>query len=177
MPFGHPYDNQANVLIGFMCLALALVSLGCYLGRWRVGWWKGMGLGAFAWASFVAAVIFHALHNLAVRNAIGLNPLMVAATWIGVVVIVVVIIWSLHNQRQWLVTELVGEVPDEVYQSVTARGQGLWIGERQARHLYQQCAELATKKAQHKRRPDEPELLEEIERLRKVIKALVGGEE
>ncbi len=41
--------------------------------------------------AFIGSVVFHALHNLAVRNAIGLNPLTVAATWIGVLVIVVVI--------------------------------------------------------------------------------------
>jgi RsiW-degrading membrane proteinase PrsW (M82 family) len=135
-------------------------------------------------AAFVLAVVSHALHNLAVRNAIGLNPLTVAATWVGVVVIVVVIVWSLRRQRQWLATELVGEVPDEVYRTLTVRGgrgraqwqalrRGRLSGWRQVRRVHQQCAELATKKMQHRRRPDELRLLEEIGRLRQELKALV----
>ena len=101
--------------------------------------------------------------------------------------IVVVIVWSLRRQRQWLAIELVGEVSDEVYRTLTVRGgrgraqwQALRLGGlsgwRQARRLHQQCAELSTKKMQHRRRPDEPLLLEEIGRLREEIRALVDQE-
>jgi RsiW-degrading membrane proteinase PrsW (M82 family) len=136
--------------------------------------------------AFVLAVVSHALHNLAIRNAVGLNPLTVAATWAGVLVIVVVIVWSLKRQRRCLVTELVGEVPDEVYHTLTIRGgrsraqwRALWMeglrGWRRVRRIHQQCAELAFKKMQHRQRPDEPGLLEKVGRLRKAIKALVDG--
>ncbi len=133
--------------------------------------------------AFILAVVVHALHNLVVHNAIGLNPLTVASTWAGVLVIVVVVVWSLRRQRRWLAIELTGEVPDELYRTLTVRGgrermkgQTPRLGKLsdwwQFRRLRQQCAELATKKMQHRRRPDEPRLLEEIERLRKEIKIL-----
>lgn len=132
-------------------------------------------------AGFLSAVGAHVLHNLAIRHTIGLNPLTVVATWIGVLLMVVVTVWSLRRQRRWLVTELVDEVPDEVYRALTVRGgrfQSQWqalrrdglAGWRRARRLHQQCAELAAKKAQSQRRPDAPRLLEEIERLRKEIR-------
>jgi RsiW-degrading membrane proteinase PrsW (M82 family) len=137
-------------------------------------------------AAFVLAMVLHALHNLAIHNAIGLSLWTVAATWLGVLVIVVVIVWSLRRERHALATELRGEVPDEVYQAMTVRGgrfraqwQALrWDGLsrwRQARRLYQQCAELATKKMQRRRRPDETRLRDEVDRLRKEIRSLVGG--
>jgi hypothetical protein len=137
--------------------------------------------------AFVLAVLCHALHNLAVRNAIGLNPWTVAATWAGAVVIVVVVVWSLRRQRRWLATELVGEVPDEMVRALTvaggrarARWQALRLrgpaGWQQTRRVHQQCAELAIKKVQHRRRPDEPRLPEEIGRLRQEIRALVDRE-
>jgi RsiW-degrading membrane proteinase PrsW (M82 family) len=135
-------------------------------------------------ATFVLAVVSHALHNLAIRNAVGLNPLTVVATWAGVLVIVVVIVWSLKRQQRCLVAELVSEVPDAVYRTLTIRGgrsraqwRALWLeglhGWRRARRIHQQCAELAFKKMQHRQRPDEPGLLEEILRLREEVKALV----
>jgi RsiW-degrading membrane proteinase PrsW (M82 family) len=137
-------------------------------------------------AAFVLAVVSHALHNLAIRNAVGLNPLTMAATWAGVLVIVVVIVWSLKRQQRCLVTELVSEVPDEVYRTLTIRGgrsraqwRALWReglrGWRRVRRIHQQCAELAFKKMQHRQRPDEPGLLEEVGRLRKEVKVLVDG--
>jgi len=42
---------------------------------------------------------------------------------------------------------------------------------RGMRRLQQQCAELAFKKMQRARRPDEPGLTEEIERLRREVAA------
>jgi hypothetical protein len=137
--------------------------------------------------SFVLAVVCHALHNLVIHSAVGLNLLTVFVTWAGVAVIVVVIVWSLRRQWQCLEAELVGEVPDTVYRTLTTRGgrrkaawqalqKGGLRGWRRARHSYQQCAELAFKKMQHRRRPDRPGVLKEIERLRQEVgKSLDGG--
>jgi len=137
-------------------------------------------------AAFVLAVATHALHSLALRSTIGWNLLTLAVTWAGVVVMVVVMVWSLGRQRRCLATELPGEVPDEVLRSLIMRG-GRWRAQRQAlsrdglrglariRHLHQQCAELAFKKMQHRQRPDEPGVLEEVMRLRKEVRALVEG--
>jgi hypothetical protein len=133
-------------------------------------------------SAFVLAVGCHALHNLAIHRTIGLNPLTVAVTWVGVLLIVLVIVWSLRRQQRSLAAELAGEVPDEVYRALTVRGgreraqwQALREGGlrawRRARRLHQQCAELATKKMQHRRRPDEPCLQEEIERLRATVRS------
>jgi len=135
--------------------------------------------------AFGMAVTGHASHNLALSRAIGLNLWTAAVTWAGVVLIVVVMVWSLQQQRRWLVAELAGEVPEEVYRAMTARrgraraswqalrqrGFGGW---RQARRVHQQCAELSAKKAQRRRRPDEPGLAQEIERLRSEIADLLS---
>ena len=136
-------------------------------------------------AAFVLAVLTHALHNLALYNAVGLSPFTVATTWAGALVIVVVIALSLQRQQRCLTVELVGEVPDEVYRALTTRGgrsRAQWWalrrsglrGWRQLRRTYQQCAELAFKKMQHKRRPDESGLQEEVDRLRGVLGALTS---
>ncbi|UCC88779.1 MAG: PrsW family intramembrane metalloprotease [Anaerolineales bacterium] len=137
-------------------------------------------------AAFVLAVASHALHNLVIRSAVGLNLLTVALTWVGVLLMVVLMCWSLRRQQRCLVIELVGEVPDEVYRTLITwegrmrarwqafRTEGL-RGWRRREHVHQQCAELAFKKMQHQRRPDEPGLLEEVVRLRKQVRALVEG--
>jgi RsiW-degrading membrane proteinase PrsW (M82 family) len=136
-------------------------------------------------AAFALAVACNALHSLAVRTAIGLNPWTVAITWAGVVVIVVVVVWSLRRQHQWLTAELVDEIPEELYHTLTARGgrrraqwQALRLGGfthwRRARHVHQQCAELAIKKAQCRRRLDDRQLRQEVERLRRVVTELAS---
>jgi hypothetical protein len=56
-----------------------------------------------------------------------------------------------------------------------ALSQGGLRGLERMRHTFQLCAELAFKKMQHRQRPDEPGLLEEVRRLRKEVKALVNG--
>jgi hypothetical protein len=137
--------------------------------------------------SFVLAVVCHALHNLVIRNAVGLNLLTVFVTWAGVAVIVVVIVWSLRRQRRCLRVDLAGEVPDTVYRTMTVPGakrRALWQalrqgglrGWRRAWRSYQNCAELAFKKMRYRRRPDQPGLSEEVERLRQEVrKSLDGG--
>jgi RsiW-degrading membrane proteinase PrsW (M82 family) len=162
----------------------ALVGAGLGYARLARQRWQRWSIPLTA---FVLAVLSHALHNLAIRNAVGLNLWTVVATWAGAVVIGVVMIWSLQRQRRCLVTELVGEVPDELYRALIARGgrsRAQWRalrwdglrGWRRVRRTHQQCAELAFKKMQHRRRPDEPGLLEEVGRLRKQVRSLVTGE-
>jgi RsiW-degrading membrane proteinase PrsW (M82 family) len=131
-------------------------------------------------ASFVLAVILHALHSLAIHNAVGLNLLTVSVPWAGGMVIVVVIIWSLHRQRRCLRAELVGEVPDTLYLGLTTgsnRQRALWQalrqdgvgGWRRLRQLHQLCAELAFRKAQYRQWPGETKTLEQVEHLRREI--------
>ena len=78
-----------------------------------------------------------------------------------------------------------GEVPDALYRTLTAPGgrsraqwRALWPGGlrgwRRARRLHQLCAELAFKKMQRGRRPDEPEIAQEIERLRREVGAAIS---
>ncbi len=134
--------------------------------------------------AFVLAVAVHALHNLALHNLTGWNLLTVAMTWAGVLVMVVVMAWSLRRQRRCLATELVGEVPEALYHMVIMPGDRIraqWQallrhglrGLGRIRRIHQQCAELAFKKMQHRQRPDEPGLLEEVVRLRKEVTELV----
>jgi RsiW-degrading membrane proteinase PrsW (M82 family) len=135
--------------------------------------------------AFVLAICCHALHNLAMHNALGLSLWTVLATWAGVIVIVVIVVWSLRRQRQYLRQELAGEVPDQIYRTMTMLGgrqRALWQALRQgglrgwqkARRGHQLCAELAFKKARHQRRP-EPALAQEIERLRQEITKTQDG--
>jgi RsiW-degrading membrane proteinase PrsW (M82 family) len=135
--------------------------------------------------AFLLAVVGNGLHSLAIQDAVGLSPLTVIGTWVGVLVIVGVIGWSLQRERQCLATELAGEVPEEVYRALTLHGgrsRAQWQelrrrgvrGWRQARHLHQLCAELAFKKMQHRRRPEEPGLAEEIRRLREQMRMLLA---
>ena len=135
--------------------------------------------------AFALAVATHAAHNLAIRSAIGLNLFTVATSWAGILVIVAAMGWSLRRQRRCLQAELLGEVPDETYRLLSARGgpfRAQWRGLRREglrgwrreRYLHRQCAELAFKKMQHRSRPAEPGLLEEIGRLRDEIRVLLA---
>jgi RsiW-degrading membrane proteinase PrsW (M82 family) len=135
-------------------------------------------------AAFVLAVAAHALHNLALRNTTGWNLGTLAMTWAGVLVMIVVVVWSLRRQRRCLAVELAGEIPERLQRTLITPGERIraqWLGFRRGgprglqriRHLYQQCAELAFKKMQRGQRPEEPGLGEEVRRLRKEVRALV----
>jgi RsiW-degrading membrane proteinase PrsW (M82 family) len=135
-------------------------------------------------AAFVLAVAAHALHSLALRSAMGWNLLTVTVTWAGLLVMIVVMAWSLRRQRCCMATELIGEVPEDLYHTVLTPGERLraqWRalsrqglrGLGRMRRLHQQCAELAFKKMQLRRRPDEPRLREEVVRQRDTLRALV----
>jgi hypothetical protein len=79
--------------------------------------------------------------------------------------------------------ELGDEVPRALYRAVLtpggrarARWRALWTGGlgewRRTRRLHGLCAELAFKRMQRRRRPDEPGIGQEIERLRGEVSAL-----
>jgi RsiW-degrading membrane proteinase PrsW (M82 family) len=135
--------------------------------------------------AFLLAVVGNGLHSLAIQDALGLSPLTVIGTWVGVLVIVGVIAWSLQRERQCLVTELLGEIPEDVYRTLILRGgrsrtqwqelrRGGVRGWRRARRLHQLCAELAFTKMQHRRRPDERGLLQKVHELRDQVRALLA---
>jgi RsiW-degrading membrane proteinase PrsW (M82 family) len=133
---------------------------------------------------FGLAVVVHAAHSLLARNVLGLNVATLALTLAGLILTGVIVAWSLVRQRLVLRAELVGEVPAEVYRTVTeldrravaqwralrTGGIGAW---RRARKLHQLSAELAFKKAQARRRPEEPGVTDEVDRLREALRAVL----
>jgi RsiW-degrading membrane proteinase PrsW (M82 family) len=134
--------------------------------------------------TFMLAVFANALHKLALQNSLGINVLSVVITWAGLLGTVAVIIWSLRRQQHTLETELVGELPEEFYRVVISqrlRRRDLWralqregyTGWVRLRQMYQQCAELAFKKNQYRRFPDDTDVSEEVFRLQKVIQTLI----
>jgi RsiW-degrading membrane proteinase PrsW (M82 family) len=138
--------------------------------RWRRWAWPGAG--------FALSVAAHALHNL-----LGVDAVTVVTTGAGLALIGLVAGWSLRRQRRALRLELQDELPQPLYRGLVAPGGGArarWralrtgglASWRRTRRLHQRCAELAFKKMQRRRRPDEPALAEEIERLRAEIEVL-----
>jgi RsiW-degrading membrane proteinase PrsW (M82 family) len=143
--------------------------------------WQRRALPA---GGFGLAVATHALHNLLARSLLGLNAVTVATTGAGAILVAIVAGWSLARQRRCLRAELRGEVPDAVYRTMVTPGararaqwRALWTGGlsgwRRARRWHQLCAELAFKKMQRRRRPDEAEIAQEVERLRREVNALL----
>ena len=133
-------------------------------------------------AGFAVAVTAHALHNLLGWSLLGVDAVTLVTTGAGVALIGVVADWSLRRQRRILRAELREELPETLYCELVApggRARARWralrarglVGLRGMRRLQQQCAELAFKKMQRARRPDEPGLTEEIERLRREVAA------
>jgi len=159
----------------------AIFGAGLGYARLAKGKWQRWAVPS---AAFVLAALSHGLHNLVLQTALGMNLLTVALTWGGLLVVVVVMFWSLRCQQQCLKRELVGEIPDDLYRRLTERGgrsraywQALRAGGvgalRLEMRLHRQCAELAFKKMQHESRPEEAGVLEEADRLRKEIKAII----
>ncbi len=145
--------------------------------RWRRWAWPGAG--------FALAVAAHALHNLLAWNVLGLGAVTVVTTGAGVVLIGVVAGWSLRRQRRALRSELEDELSESLYRALVAPGgatRARWralrtgglAGWRRTRWLHQCCAELAFAKMERYRRLGEPDLMEEIERLRAEIDALIA---
>lgn len=139
-------------------------------------------------AAFVLAVIVHGLHNLILRSAIGIAPLAVIATWVGVIVMVVVMLWSLRRQQQIIKLELKDEIPQSLYLTLItpgARARSQWdalkgkdfSGWKKTRRLYQLCTELAFKKSQHRLQPSDIGIKEELDKLRQELQAQFDNEE
>lgn len=116
--------------------------------------------------TFWLAVIAHATHNLALHYLPGQTLLSAVMTWLGVLLIAVVMAWSLNRQKQCLKDEMMDEIPEELYRSIIERGgvrRALWKamkrrglgGLRKERRLHQVCAELAFKKLQFRLYPEE----------------------
>ena len=137
-------------------------------------------------AAFIVSVIAHTLHGFVVRMLIGLSLVSVLAVLVGLVFMGVVAAWSLARQRRCLQVELEGEVPEPLYQTLTtpgARGRARWRALRvsgpngwwQARRLQELCAELAFKKRDHRRWPEDTRIAGELERLRCGVTELLGA--
>ena len=132
---------------------------------------------------FVLTVATHALHNLILRNLLGLSVTTVVTTCAGLILMGVIAAWSLERQRRCLVTELADEAPDALYRTLIRRGgrslmqwralfTGGLEGWRRARKSHQLYAELAFKKMQYRLRPEDPEMVQEIEWLRRELETL-----
>jgi len=158
-------------------LYTAVFGAGLGLARtMRVGrprWAAGLG-------GFLLAALIHGLHNAAARRALGLSPVTLLATWAGLLAMAGVVVWALARQHRVLATELRGEVSEELYRQMTVpggRGRAQWRALRQegmgelwrVRQLHQLCAELAFKKRQARRYPQETGLLAEVDRLREAL--------
>ena len=152
-----------------------------------LGFARTMRAGRPRWApalgGFLLAVLAHALHNVVLRQALGWSVITIVATWAGVLAIAGLLSWALVRERRVLVTELAGEIPDELYVQMVAVGgrpkmwwQALmregWRGRQRVRRQVKLCAELAFKKSHARRHPDEP-LMAEIEELREEVHASV----
>ncbi len=146
----------------------------------RKGWVVSLG-------AFWLAVFCHALHNLAIRTAAGPNLLSMAITWIGILVMILVVSGSLQRQKRCIETELLGEVPSEFYRTLTswrarrkAQWKALWrgglIGLRDERRLHKISAELAIKKMQQRKLPEEKGLKDEVLRLQKQLQEILHGQ-
>lgn len=165
--------------------ALYTAIFGAGLGLART-----MQTGRPRWAvglsGLLLAMLVHGLHNTAVRHALGLSPLTVVGTLAGVLAMAGVVVWVLARQHRILVTELRGEVPESLYRQMTApggRGRARWqalrsggiAGLRRVRQIHQLCAELAFKKHQARRHPEEPDLATEVARLRRELGESAGS--
>ncbi len=136
-------------------------------------------------AGFFLAVLTHALHSLLTRNLVGLNALTVVTTGSGLILIGVVAGWALVREQRCLRTELPGVIPDALYQAVTTpwgRTRAQWHALRKGGvrawrrtvRLHQLCAELAFKRMQARRRPDEPQMARTAGLLEETIPRLLA---
>jgi len=134
--------------------------------------------------AFVLAVTSHILHNLTVHTATGLNFLTMILTLGGFSVIVVIILWSLQRQKNWMRKELEGHIPRQLYNTVISsmsRARAQWRalflqgyrGWRRTRRLHQLCTELAFKKMQARRFPEEVALARDAETLLSEVETII----
>jgi RsiW-degrading membrane proteinase PrsW (M82 family) len=136
--------------------------------------------------SYIFAIGFNALHNLAINNITGFNLATILLPWIGLICIIFVMSWSLKRQQHTLAIELVGEIPNQLYDTIInkrKRNRSLrqaflnhgFKGWRSMRRKYQLCAELAFKKMQYRRFPDEKGTSIEIDYFRKKISLFLNN--
>lgn len=137
-------------------------------------------------AALLVAMAANGLHSLIQRSSIGISPLAIGLTWLGIIAIVGIMAWSLGRQHRCIRRELVGETPDEVRRTLlhpVARAwaearaliTGGWRGWRHTRQIFQLSAELAFRKAQSNAHPDKPKLVVEVASLRDQLQGLLGA--
>lgn len=133
-------------------------------------------------AALLAAIAANGIHKVILRNTIGVNPISIGLTWLGALVVFALMFWSLRQQHFCIDRELAGEVPDDLRRTLLrpdarawaearALRQAGWRGWRRTRTTFQLCAELAFRKAQSAAHADQPDLAQEVERLRQELQA------
>jgi len=135
--------------------------------------------------AFGLAVAANSIHSFAMQSALGANLFTMTLTWAGLLAMIGLITWSVRLEKNTLETELVGEVPDELYYRMIMRGgrrRAQWRalkedglrGLRDVRRVHKLCAELALKKKQSRLRPDESPALHETSQLREDLRAMLA---
>jgi RsiW-degrading membrane proteinase PrsW (M82 family) len=135
-------------------------------------------------AALLFAVIANGLHGVLMRNTLGVNLLSYGLTWLGALIVLAIMFWSLKQQQRTIQRELVGEVPDSLRLTLLRPGarawaeamalrQRGWRGWRQTRDLFQLSAELAFRKAQYASHPDQTELALDVDTLRSQVQRLM----
>ena len=133
----------------------------------------------------VLAISTHTAHNLLARSLVGLNVLTVIVTGAGTLVLWAIAGWSLWQRRQCIQSELKDTIPAAIYhtlikplagtraqwQALRQDGFRAW---RQTRRLHRLCGELAFKRMQMRRFPEEPERAAEAEVLMERINVLLN---
>lgn len=115
-------------------------------------------------AAFLLAAAANASHNMIVNNLLGLNVFTILLNWLGIGVIIIVNLVSLHHQRTVLQNELRGTIPDALLENLTnprnrrislkeAKRQGGKLARKTLNNEYQLLAEYAFKKMQHRKFP------------------------
>lgn len=135
---------------------------------------------------FAAAVVFHGLHNLGAALA-GENPLIICLTtlgnWGGLLLLGVIIYLIWRQEKQWITTQLAGEISDDTYRVVTSwrRWSGLRLEAivsgnlsrwRQLGQLRHAAAELAFKKQRLADNGPDDHIEKEIEKYREQLTQL-----
>lgn len=149
-----------------------------------------LGRYGVPWLGLLAAVLFHALHNLGAALAqvsAGALLLSIANAFIGVLLVVVLLGLSLRQQRLWIRAELRDEVGDwltgEQHQALAslagrramtaaAQRQGGMAAGQRARLFQELATELAFRKHRLSRRPDDAGLAQQVAALRTRLRAL-----
>ncbi len=152
-----------------------------------LGWIRTIPSHRYRWApapaGFLLAGAVHTAHTLALRATWGPTTIGVLITLAGLAGMVLLLAGMLARQRRILRAELLEEVPWSLYRTMILPGgrvRAQWKALRQggirgwlkARRLHQLCAELAFKRRRARRRPDNLDLAEEVNRLRQAIRSI-----